>query len=111
MKEWEYLQGNDESLLQKLHVNHSKKSENEYLKPTSDLIKRFGVRHYVGGFVSYSIEGFLSKNRDHFGNDLRHLVGTSRCKLLRKIFNCANHPLLQTQAESHKQTVGQAFRK
>jgi myosin heavy subunit len=105
------FQGNDISLLQKLHSNHSKNSTSEYLKPSSDLIKSFGIRHYVGGFVSYSIDGFLAKNRDHFGNDLRHLIGTSKSKLIRKIFNCANHPLLQTQAEIQKQTVGQSFRK
>lgn len=81
------------------------------MKPSSNLIKSFGVRHYVGGFVSYSIKDFLPKNRDTFGSELRHLVGTSKCKLIRKIFNCANHPLLQTQAETHKQTVGQSFRK
>ncbi|KAI6191670.1 Unconventional myosin-X [Aphelenchoides bicaudatus] len=103
-------QGTDDSLLQKLHANHSEKSS-EYMKPSSNLIKQFGIRHYVGGFVSYSTKDFLSKNRDSFGSELRHLVGTSRCKLVRKIFNCANHPLLQTQAETQKQTVGQAFRK
>ncbi|KIH55436.1 myosin head, partial [Ancylostoma duodenale] len=78
------LQGTDQSMLSKLHNNHSKGTL--YLRPKSDLQRSFGVKHFAGP-VFYHTKGFLEKNRDAFSADLHALVQSSKMHLLLRIFD------------------------
>ncbi|KIH64464.1 myosin head [Ancylostoma duodenale] len=78
------IQGTDQSMLSKLHTNHSKGTL--YLRPKSDLQRSFGVKHFAGP-VFYHTKGFLEKNRDAFSADLHALVQSSKMHLLLRIFD------------------------
>ncbi|EPB77555.1 myosin head [Ancylostoma ceylanicum] len=79
-----FPKGTDQSMLSKLHTNHSKGSL--YLRPKSDLQRSFGVKHFAGP-VFYHTKGFLEKNRDAFSADLHALVQSSKMHLLLRIFD------------------------
>ena len=49
-----YIQGSDESLLQKLHQNHSKNKN--YLMSKSSRAAQFGISHFAGN-VYYNVKG------------------------------------------------------
>ncbi|CAJ0605304.1 unnamed protein product [Cylicocyclus nassatus] len=83
-----FPKGTDQSMLSKLHSNHSKGTM--YLKPKSDLQRSFGVKHFAGA-VFYQTKGFLEKNRDAFSADLLALVQASKMHLLLRIFDIVDY--------------------
>ncbi|CEF69757.1 Unconventional myosin-X [Strongyloides ratti] len=102
-----FPKGTDLTLLSKLHIAHGK-NDNLYVKPKSDLNKSFGIRHYAGT-VTYSIKGFLEKNRDTFSVDLLNLISKTKLKFLRNIFDEINSQDVNTSRI--QQTLGNQFRK
>ncbi|VDM77526.1 unnamed protein product, partial [Strongylus vulgaris] len=83
-----FPKGTDQSMLCKLHNNHSK--DILYLRPKSDLQRSFGVKHFAGP-VFYNTKGFLEKNRDAFSADLLGLVQASKMHLLLRIFDIVDY--------------------
>lgn len=78
-----FPRGSDQTLLEKLHVQHGTRSL--YIKPKSNQENTFGVRHYAG-VVFYNTRGFLEKNRDSFSLDLKEMVANSKNKFIKNIF-------------------------
>ncbi|KAL9923426.1 myosin 28B1 isoform 1-T1 [Glossina fuscipes fuscipes] len=78
-----FPRGSDQTLLEKLHVQHGTRSL--YIKPKSNQENTFGVRHYAG-VVFYNTRGFLEKNRDSFSLDLKDMVANSKNKFIKNIF-------------------------
>ncbi|WKX93477.1 hypothetical protein Q1695_011059 [Nippostrongylus brasiliensis] len=101
-----FPKGTDQSMLCKLHANHS--SANFYLRPKSDLQRAFGVRHFAGP-VYYNTKGFLEKNRDAFSADLHSLVQSSRMHLLLRIFDVNDYSDGTSRGKGG--TVSSQFRK
>ncbi|VDL70133.1 unnamed protein product [Nippostrongylus brasiliensis] len=101
-----FPKGTDQSMLCKLHTNHS--SANFYLRPKSDLQRAFGVRHFAGP-VYYNTKGFLEKNRDAFSADLHSLVQSSRMHLLLRIFDVNDYSDGTSRGKGG--TVSSQFRK
>ena len=71
----EFLQGSDQTMLNKLHQKHG--SNRNYLKPKSDINTSFGLNHFAG-VVFYDTRNFLEKNRDTFSADLLQLIHVHR---------------------------------
>ncbi|XP_030079196.1 myosin-VIIa isoform X2 [Drosophila hydei] len=78
-EESKFPKGTDQTLLEKLHVQHGNRSM--YVKGKTTQTSLFGIRHYAG-VVMYNPLGFLEKNRDSFSSDLRNLVQRSTNKYL-----------------------------
>ena len=77
------LKGTDDSMLDKLHKQHSKHPH--YIKPKSQARRAFGIVHFAG-VVYYDADEFLEKNRDTFSADLFDLLHTSKSKFLTQLF-------------------------
>ncbi|XP_015589004.1 myosin-VIIa [Cephus cinctus] len=82
-EESKFPKGTDVTMLAKVHQMHGK--NRNYVKPKSDLVKSFGVKHFAGT-VHYDVLGFLDKNRDTFSADLKQLVTISSNEFLRSLF-------------------------
>ncbi|XP_015109747.1 myosin-VIIa [Diachasma alloeum] len=82
-EESKFPRGTDLTLLTKAHQVHA--GNDSYVKPKSDLVKAFGIRHFAGA-VDYQVHGFLDKNRDTFSADLKQLIAISSNKFLKSIF-------------------------
>ncbi|XP_062120932.1 myosin-VIIa isoform X2 [Drosophila sulfurigaster albostrigata] len=82
-EESKFPKGTDQTLLEKLHVQHGNRSM--YVKGKTTQTSLFGIRHYAG-IVMYNPLGFLEKNRDSFSSDLRNLVQRASNKYLVDIF-------------------------
>ncbi|XP_046806985.1 myosin-VIIa isoform X1 [Lucilia cuprina] len=82
-EESKFPKGSDQTLLEKLHVQHGTRSI--YVKPKSSQDSKFGIRHYAG-IVMYNPHGFLEKNRDSFSMDLGDMIQKSKNKFLKDIF-------------------------
>jgi myosin-7 len=76
-EESRFPKGTDETLLAKLHENHS--AHPNYVKPKSRADPTFGISHFAGVVFYYS-PGFLDKNRDTFSTDLLNVVAESKNK-------------------------------
>ncbi|XP_034941710.1 myosin-VIIa-like [Chelonus insularis] len=83
-EESKFPKGTDVTLLDKLHQVHS--GNKNYIKPKSDSIKAFGIKHFAGE-VQYEVNGFLEKNRDTFSADLKQLISISSNEFLKNIFH------------------------
>ena len=76
---------NDMELNKRLHDAHGANTA-FFPKPERKMINStFVVKHYAGE-VSYTIDGFLSKNNDTLSNDLTALCRSSTITLLSEIF-------------------------
>ena len=86
-----------------MHSTHS-----NYVKPKSDEVKAFGIRHFAGT-VHYEVKGFLDKNRDTFSADLKQLITISSNAFLKSIFP---EELLATGIDGKKRspTLSSEFR-
>ncbi|TMW39593.1 hypothetical protein DOY81_015327, partial [Sarcophaga bullata] len=82
-EESKFPKGTDQTLLEKLHVQHGNRSI--YVKPKSSQNSIFGIRHYAG-VVMYNTHGFLEKNRDSFSMDLAEMIQKSKNKFLKDVF-------------------------
>lgn len=82
-EESKFPKGTDQTMLQKLHKQHS--HHKQYLKPKSDLNASFGINHFAG-VVFYDTRGFLEKNRDTFSADLLQLIHNTSNKFLQHLF-------------------------
>ena len=78
--------GSDETFVAKLHELHVKNT-NYAMKQRFAKIA-FSVIHYAGE-VSYTVAGFLEKNRDTVSDDVNNLFSTSKNSLLKKLFTTA----------------------
>jgi myosin VIIa len=74
-------------MLAKLQSNHGNRSI--YLKSKYNNSKSFGIQHFAG-HVFYDVTGFLDKNRDTFGTDLKELIAQTSNKFLLEIFSSDN---------------------
>ncbi|XP_057328761.1 myosin-VIIa-like [Microplitis mediator] len=83
-EESKFPKGTDGTLLAKVHQMHY--NNQNYVKPKSDSIKAFGIKHFAGS-VNYEIESFLDKNRDTFSSDLKQLITISSNDFLKLIFS------------------------
>ncbi|VDD94921.1 unnamed protein product, partial [Enterobius vermicularis] len=101
-----FPRGTDQTMLNKLHANHSINSR-LYLKPKSDLNKSFGIVHFAGA-VFYR---FLEKNRDTFSPDLYSLVQSSKIKFLVNLFEPDMDAENLTGTRRKQATVSGQFRK
>ena len=96
-EEAKFPKGNDQTMLNKLHREHS--HNRNYLKPKSDINTSFGLNHFAG-VVFYDTRGFLEKNRDTFSADLLQLVHVSKNRFLQSIFSAD----LNMGSETRKRT-------
>ena len=62
----------DASFIQNMHQEFPKKYK-AYIKPKLAFDKNFGVSHYAGD-VTYSVEGFVEKNKDALSVDITELL-------------------------------------
>ena len=76
-----FPKGSDASYLQKL-VGACKR--HPCFKELKTSVDCFGVLHYAGE-VTYSVEGFLSKNKDPINQDLQVLMGLSQSAFISKV--------------------------
>ncbi|XP_012269099.2 myosin-VIIa-like isoform X2 [Athalia rosae] len=82
-EESKFPKGTDKTMLAKVHQVH--KQNAYYVKPKSDFVESFGIKHYAGT-VLYEAKGFLEKNRDTFSMDMIQLVSISKNAFLKSLF-------------------------
>uniref|UniRef100_A0A3P9Q8P5 Myosin X n=1 Tax=Poecilia reticulata TaxID=8081 RepID=A0A3P9Q8P5_POERE len=81
-EESHFPKATDDTLLEKLHSQHSKNPF--YVKPRV-AVHLFGVRHYAGEVV-YDVRGMLEKNRDTFRDDILNMLRESRLDFVYDLF-------------------------
>ncbi|XP_032387774.1 unconventional myosin-X [Etheostoma spectabile] len=96
-EESHFPKATDDTLLEKLHNQHSKNSF--YAKPRV-AVHNFGVRHYAGE-VLYDVRGMLEKNRDTFRDDILNLLRESRLDFVYDLFE---HVLSRNKQDTLKST-------
>ncbi|XP_078121206.1 unconventional myosin-X isoform X2 [Sander vitreus] len=96
-EESHFPKATDDTLLEKLHSQHSKNSF--YVKPRV-AVHNFGVRHYAGE-VLYDVRGMLEKNRDTFRDDILNLLRESRLDFVYDLFE---HVLSRNKQDTLKST-------
>ncbi|CAH0700789.1 unnamed protein product [Spodoptera exigua] len=95
-EESRFPKGTDVTLLSKLNSNHSNKSC--YITAKSSREYKFGIRHFAGD-VSYTVQGFLDKNRDLLTADVKEMMLDSSNEFLKNLFLTEYSP---TQSGSRK---------
>ena len=95
--------GTDDTLLNKMHTAHAKNEH--YVKPrTSGSV--FGVKHYAGE-VTYTVSGFLDKNRDAIPDEIIELFKAAKLAILPKMFADA---VMSTEKTKKATTAGANFK-
>jgi myosin heavy subunit len=82
-EESNFPKASDKTLLEKFHSQYGKHPF--YVKPKK-LSNTFGIKHYAG-VVTYTIDGFLEKNRDTLRADLMELMQGSTVELISSLFD------------------------
>ncbi|ORX76076.1 hypothetical protein BCR32DRAFT_209564, partial [Anaeromyces robustus] len=82
-EESNFPKATDKTLLEKFHSQYSKHPF--YVKPKT-LSSTFGIKHYAG-VVTYTIDGFLEKNKDTLRADLMELMQGSSVELVSSLFD------------------------
>uniref|UniRef100_A0AAQ5YCM2 Myosin X n=1 Tax=Amphiprion ocellaris TaxID=80972 RepID=A0AAQ5YCM2_AMPOC len=97
-EESHFPKATDDTLLEKLHSQHSKNSF--YVKPRV-AVHYFGVRHYAGEVV-YDVRGMLEKNRDTFRDDILNMLRESRLDFVYDLFE---HVLSRNKQDTLKMST------
>ncbi|XP_025078690.1 myosin-VIIa-like isoform X2 [Pomacea canaliculata] len=105
-EESKFPKGTDETMLDKLHLNHA--SHPHYMKPKAQVNRTFGLNHFAG-VVFYDSRGFLEKNRDTFSADLVHLIQSSRNKFIQMLFS--SDISMGTDTRKRAPTLASQFKK
>jgi len=71
----------DKSYLDKISLQH--KEQPNFSRPVK-IANAFTVQHYAGA-VTYNVEGFLDKNRDHMFDDLVKVIQRTKIPLIKTI--------------------------
>ncbi|XP_026738452.1 myosin-VIIa-like isoform X1 [Trichoplusia ni] len=95
-EESRFPKGTDITLLSKLNSNHG--ARNCYITPKSSHEHKFSIRHFAGD-VSYTVRGFLDKNRDMLTADVKEMMLDSSNTFLKNLFSTEYAP---TQSGSRK---------
>ncbi|XP_056599629.1 unconventional myosin-X [Triplophysa dalaica] len=85
-EESHFPKGTDETLLEKLHSQHSR---NQFYTKPRVAVHQFGIKHYAGEVV-YDVRGILEKNRDTFRDDVLNLLRESRLDFVYDLFERVN---------------------
>ncbi|XP_044074424.1 unconventional myosin-X isoform X1 [Siniperca chuatsi] len=109
-EESHFPKATDDTLLEKLHSQHSKNSF--YVKPRV-AVHYFGVKHYAGEVV-YDVRGMLEKNRDTFRDDILNLLRESRLDFVYDLFEHVlsrnKQDTLKTSSKHRRPTVSSQFK-
>ncbi|XP_054480331.1 unconventional myosin-X [Anoplopoma fimbria] len=109
-EESHFPKATDDTLLEKLHSQHSKNSF--YVKPRV-AVHNFGVRHYAGEVV-YDVRGVLEKNRDTFRDDILNLLRESRLDFVYDLFEHVlsrnKQDTLKSSSKHRRPTVSTQFK-
>ncbi|XP_060899643.1 unconventional myosin-X [Labrus mixtus] len=109
-EESHFPKATDDTLLEKLHSQHSKNSF--YVKPRV-AVHYFGVRHYAGEVV-YDVRGMLEKNRDTFRDDILNLLRESRLDFVYDLFEHVlsrnKQDTLRSTSKHRRPTVSSQFK-
>jgi len=97
-----FPEGTDKSFLDKMHKNFA---TNKYYQKVSGNTgnDKFSLSHYAGT-VTYSVVGFLDKNRDTLFTDLMQLCLDSQIPLLNEIF-LAGTPVMEVDYNAPSNNV------
>ncbi|XP_019863708.1 PREDICTED: unconventional myosin-VIIa-like [Amphimedon queenslandica] len=104
-EESRFPKGTDDSMLDKLHKQHSKHPH--YIKPKSQARRAFGIQHFAGA-VFYDADEFLEKNRDTFSADLFDLLQSSKSKFLGGLFS--GEKAMTSETRKKAPTLGLQFK-
>ncbi|XP_042353344.1 unconventional myosin-X [Plectropomus leopardus] len=109
-EESHFPKATDDTLLEKLHGQHSKNSF--YVKPRV-AVHYFGVKHYAGEVV-YDVRGMLEKNRDTFRDDILNLLRESRLDFVYDLFEHVlsrnKQDTLKSSSKHRRPTVSSQFK-
>uniref|UniRef100_A0A8C4IL90 Myosin X n=1 Tax=Dicentrarchus labrax TaxID=13489 RepID=A0A8C4IL90_DICLA len=109
-EESHFPKATDDTLLEKLHSQHSKNSF--YVKPRV-AVHYFGVKHYAGEVV-YDVRGMLEKNRDTFRDDILNLLRESRLDFVYDLFEHVlsrnKQDTLKSSSKHRRPTVSSQFK-
>ncbi|XP_075878359.1 unconventional myosin-X [Nelusetta ayraudi] len=109
-EESHFPKATDDTLLEKLHSQHSKNPF--YVKPRV-AVHLFGVRHYAGEVV-YDVRGMLEKNRDTFRDDILNLLRESRLDFVYDLFERVQsrnkQDTLRSSSKHRRPTVSSQFK-
>ncbi|CAK6977026.1 unconventional myosin-X [Scomber scombrus] len=109
-EESHFPKATDDTLLEKLHSQHSKNSF--YVKPRV-AVHFFGVKHYAGEVV-YDVRGMLEKNRDTFRDDILNLLRESRLDFVYDLFEHVlsrnKQDTLKISSKHRRPTVSSQFK-
>ncbi|XP_045907029.1 unconventional myosin-X isoform X2 [Micropterus dolomieu] len=109
-EESHFPKATDDTLLEKLHSQHSKNSF--YVKPRV-AVHYFGVKHYAGEVV-YDVRGMLEKNRDTFRDDILNLLRESRLDFVYDLFEHVlsrnKQDTLKNSSKHRRPTVSTQFK-
>uniref|UniRef100_A0A3B3WS78 Myosin X n=1 Tax=Poecilia mexicana TaxID=48701 RepID=A0A3B3WS78_9TELE len=102
-EESHFPKATDDTLLEKLHSQHSKNPF--YVKPRV-AVHLFGVRHYAGEVV-YDVRGMLEKNRDTFRDDILNMLRESRSVgwMLDFVYDLFEHVLSRNKQDTLKSST------
>ncbi|KAK5614658.1 Unconventional myosin-X [Crenichthys baileyi] len=109
-EESHFPKATDDTLLEKLHSQHSKNSF--YVKPRV-AVHCFGVRHYAAEVV-YDVRGMLEKNRDTFRDDILNMLRESRLDFVYDLFEHVlsrnKQDTLRSSTKHRRPTVSSQFK-
>ncbi|XP_007577183.1 unconventional myosin-X [Poecilia formosa] len=109
-EESHFPKATDDTLLEKLHSQHSKNPF--YVKPRV-AVHLFGVRHYAGEVV-YDVRGMLEKNRDTFRDDILNMLRESRLDFVYDLFEHVlsrnKQDTLKSSTKHRRPTVSSQFK-
>eukprot|EP01102_Stenamoeba_stenopodia_P002108 TRINITY_DN11872_c0_g1_i1.p1 TRINITY_DN11872_c0_g1~~TRINITY_DN11872_c0_g1_i1.p1 ORF type:complete len:1388 (+),score=341.30 TRINITY_DN11872_c0_g1_i1:151-4314(+) len=99
--------GSEDGLMQKLLQKHS---QHKYFKKIAKATNnQFGIKHYAGE-VTYSIVGFMDKNKDNLLSDLEETFKQSENKFIQELFELQAKAIPSVAARAESNVVKPAGR-